>query len=92
MDLYYGRMHEEYFAHSPTYPKICPKTSQNHMKTYCILNQHPEFEVEFPKDGSKPPPKHLNSIQKCSVPEELEDAFNQNEESNTFVKLPSRKD
>jgi len=39
----------------------------------------------------KPPPKHPNSIQN-GVPEDLEDAFNDNEESNTFVKLPSRKD
>lgn len=30
MDLYYGRMHEEYSARSHTYPKDCPKTFQKH--------------------------------------------------------------
>ena len=62
------------------------------MKAYQFLSQHPKFEVEFPIDGSTPPPKHQNSIRKDHVPEDLKDAFNDNEEYNTFVKLPSRKD
>ena len=92
MDLYYSRMHEEYSAHSHAYPKDCPKTFQKHMKAYHFLSQHPKFEVEFPTDSSKPPPKHPNSIRKGNLPEALEDAFNDSEESNTFVKVPSRKD
>ena len=62
------------------------------MTKYYFLSQHPKFEVEFPPDGSKPPPKHPNSIQKQSVPEVLEGTFNENEESNTFVKAPSQKE
>ena len=62
------------------------------MKAYHFLSQHPKCKVESPTDGSKPTPKNPNSIRKDHVPEELEDAFNDNEESNTFVKLPSRKD
>jgi hypothetical protein len=85
MDLYYGRMHEEFSARSHKYPKDCPKTFQKHMKAYHFLSQHPKYKVESPTDGSKPPPKNLNSIRKGHVPEELEDAFNDNEESNTFV-------
>ena len=61
------------------------------MKAYQFLSQHPKYEVESPTDGSKPPPKNPNSIRKGHVPEELDDAFNDNEESNTFVKLPFRK-
>jgi hypothetical protein len=57
MDLYYARIHEEYSACSHSYPKDCPKNFQKLMKTYNFLSQHPKFEVEFPVDGSKPPPK-----------------------------------
>jgi hypothetical protein len=92
MDLYCGRIREEYSARSHTYPKDCPKSFQKLMKTYYFLSQHPKFEVEFPPDGSRPPPKHPNSIQRQSAPVVLEDTFNENEDSNTFVKAPSRKE
>jgi len=62
------------------------------MKAYHCLSQHPKFEVEFPVDSSKPPPKYPNSIQKSSVPESLEDVLPGQDESNTFVKAPSWKE
>ena len=62
------------------------------MKAYHFLSQHPKFEVEFLTDGSKPPPKHPNSIRKGSAPDALDDAAKNLNESKTFIKLPSKKE
>ena len=92
MDLYYARIREEYSACSHTYPKDCPKNFKKLMKTYLFLSQHPKFEVDFPVDGSKPPPKHPNSIRKQSAPDSLADLTEKADESNTFIRLPTRND
>ena len=92
MDVYYGRIHEEFSSCSHTYSKDCSKSLQKLMKTYHFLGHQPKFEVKFPPDGLKPPPKYPNSIQKGSVPKDLEDAFADNEASNTFIMAPSRKE
>ncbi len=68
------------------------RTAQSHSKTYYFLSQQPKFEVKFPPDGSKPPTKHPNSIQRQSAPRVLEDTFNENEDSNTFVRALSQKE
>ncbi len=59
MDLYYGRIQEEYSARSHTYPKDCPKSFQKLMKTYYFLSQHPKVEVDFLQMGRS----HHQSIQ-----------------------------
>ncbi len=88
MDLYYSRMREEYAARSHTYVKGCPKSFHKLMQAYKFLSEHPKFEVEFPRDGSKPPHKNPNSIRKSNMPEDIA----QPDESRTFLKLPSRKE
>ena len=57
------------------------------MKTYHFLLKHPKFEVEFPRDGSKPPPKHNISIRKNSLL--LKDNVHVGD-SNIFVRHPTR--
>ena len=84
-------MREEYTSRSHSYSKDMPKSFNKLMKAYYFLSKHPKFEVEFPTDGSKPPPKHPNSIKKSTIPESLQDEVF-NDESNTFVRAPSRKD
>jgi hypothetical protein len=92
MDLYYSRMWEEFASRSHRYSKDMPKTFNKLMKAYFFLSKHPKFEVEFPTDGSKPPPKHPNPIKKSSLHDSLQDPEEYNEESNTFVRAPTRKD
>lgn len=92
MDLYYSRMREEYASRSHTYVKDCPKTFNKLMKVYHFLSQHPKFEIEFPPDGSRPPPKHPNSIRKGTAHESTGDTEQNLDESKTFLKLPSRKE
>ena len=48
--------------------------------------------MEFPVDGSKPPPKHPNSIRKASAPDSLEDLGDTPDESTTFVRLSTTKE
>lgn len=91
MDLYYQRMRAEYAARSHTYSKDMPKTFDRLMTAYHFLSQHPKFEVEFPGEGVKPPPKHPNSIRKASLQDTL-DPEEEVGEHNTFVKVPTRKD
>jgi hypothetical protein len=92
MDLYYIRIREEYSSRSHTYPKDCPENFQKLMKAYHFLSQHLKFEVEFPVHGSKPPPKHPNSIRKTSALDSLEDLVDKPDESTTFVRLLTRKE
>ena len=88
MDLYYSRMREEYAARSHSYVNGCPKSFHKLMQAYKFLSEHPKFEVEFPRDGSKPPHKNPNSIRKSNMPEDIA----QPDESRTFLKMPSRKE
>ena len=62
------------------------------MKAYHFLCQHPKYVVEFPVDGSKPPPRHPNSIRKTSAPDSLEDLFDKPDKFTTFVRLPTGKE
>ena len=91
MDLYYARMRDDYAARSHSYSKDMPKSFNKLMKAYYFLSKHPKFEVEFPTDGSNPPPKHPNSIKKSTLPETLQDEVF-NDDSNTLVRAPSMKD
>ena len=50
-----------------------------------LFSKHSKFEVEFPADGSKPPPKHPSSIRKSNIPAPIEDADFITGESNTFI-------
>jgi hypothetical protein len=90
MDLYYGRMHEEYAAGSHTYPKDVLKTLTKVMKASFFLNS--TFEVEFPVDGSKPPPKHPYSICRNNLLDSHGDLRSDPENGNTFVKTPGKKE
>jgi len=72
--------------------KDCPKTFSKLMEAYHFLNQHPKFEVEFLTEGSKPLPKHPNSIRKGSATEALHDTVQNLDESKTFMKMPSREE
>ena len=89
MDLYYQRMRAEYASRSHTYSKDMPKSFDKLMTAYHFLSQHPKFEVEFPGDGIKPPPKQPNSIRKAALPDSL-DAEEEGGGYNTFVKVPSK--
>ena len=61
------------------------------MKAYHFLSKHPKFEVEFPVDGSKSPPKHPSSIRKAITWDSLEDLVDKPDKSTTFVRLPTKK-
>jgi hypothetical protein len=92
MDLNYARICHEYHARSKSYAKDMPKTFDKLMKSYHFLSKHPKFEVEFPTNGSKPPPKHPNSIRKADLPDNLSDTNPDPEATETFVRLPQKKD
>ena len=62
------------------------------MKSYHFVSKHPKFEEEFPTDGSKPPPKHPNSIQKADLPDHLSDTNLDPDFNETFVRAPNKKE
>ena len=70
--------------------RYMPKIFSKLMKAYHVLSKHPKFEVEFQRGGSRPPPKHPNSIRKTNQPS-LEQIVG-NSESNTFMSAPARID
>jgi hypothetical protein len=93
MDLYYSYSREDYTACSNTYPKDVLKTLHKMMKSYYFLSKHPKHEVKFPTHGSKPPPKHPNSIRMSNLPGANENAdFSVGQSTNTFIREPRRKE
>lgn len=92
MDLYNARMHHEYSGHLKNYPKDLLKTFDKLMKSYHFLSKHPKFEVEFPPDGSKPPPKHPNSMQKADLSDHLSNTILDSDFNEMFVRSPNKKE
>jgi hypothetical protein len=90
MDRYYARMRHEYRACSKSYLKDIPKTFDK-LKSYHFLSKHPKFEVEFPTDRWKPPPKHPNSVQKADLPDHLSDTNLDPDSNKKLSELPTRR-
>lgn len=58
--------------HIVTYtPSICQKLTM----AYHFLDKHPKFEVEFPRDGLKPPSKLPHPIRSINL-QVIEDTVN----------------
>jgi hypothetical protein len=64
------------------------KTFSELMKAYHFLSTHLKFEVEFPRDGPNPPPKHPKSIRENNLP--VAGVNVDDGDSNSFGRHPRR--
>ncbi|KAL3793210.1 hypothetical protein HJC23_000752 [Cyclotella cryptica] len=66
-DLYYANIRKQYSEGSSSFARNFPKNFSRYMKSYHYLSKHPMFQVEFPREGSKPPPKNpVTSSRECN--------------------------
>ncbi|KAL7516092.1 hypothetical protein ACHAWX_001149 [Stephanocyclus meneghinianus] len=64
LDSYYAQVRRMYVEQSSSLSRNFPKNFARYMKSYHYLSMHPDFEVEFPRNGSKPPSKNAALLRK----------------------------